>query len=153
MLHRPARIAAVSVALLVLIVVLALHYNDAQTAGTASEFQEVVGDDGGRFAAAGVIDIGFAASYAALAWSVSRRSSGALARTGAVGVSIGAVADIVENVLVLRNIDRGAGLDDAAVDLMRGAGGAKWGFVAAGTVLLLVSWVRDRRRQPANASS
>ena len=68
-------------------------------------------------------------------------------------MSIGAVADVTENVLLLRNLDRGATLDDAALDVMRAAGGAKWGFAAAGTLLLVVSWIRDRRRQPANASS
>ena len=100
-----------------------------------------------------MVDIGFAASYATLAWSVARRSCGALPRFGAIGVSVGALADVVENVLLLRNLERGSGLDDAAVDLMRAAGGAKWAFAAVGVVLLVVNRFLERRRQPANASS
>jgi hypothetical protein len=137
----------------VAIVVLALHYNDAQLAGSAHEFRRVVGGDGGRFAAAGVVDVAFALSYAALAWAVARRIGTLLARTGAVVVSVGAVFDVVENVLLLRNLGRGDALTDDAVASMVAAGGRKWAFAAAGVAVLLVSWLVERRRQPANASS
>lgn len=150
-------LAVAALALVVVIFLLAPHYNDAQRAGSASAFRAAVGDDRGRFAAAAVIDVLFALSYAVLAWSIAARltarcsSVRSLARTGALAMTIGALADVVENVLVLRGIDQWSRAEDGLFEAVVAFGNAKWAFAVVGCLLALGAW-RAARRQPAGAS-
>lgn len=138
-------IVAATIALLVAIVVTAPHYNDAQTAASATAFRRAVAADGSaRLAIAAMLDVGFSLSYGmlALAFAAGRNR---VARLGAGIVGVGAGADVAENLLVLLGALRPADLSDGTVTVLRSFGACKWAGVVVGTVLLVAGRVADRR--------
>ncbi len=135
-----------AVALAVVIFLLAPRYNDAQRAGDVAAFRAVIGAGAPwRFAVAALVDIGFAATYGLLGLTVGGRG-GRIRRIGGIAIALGAVADVVEDVLVLTNTIGRASLDETAVDVMRTFGHAKWLLAATGVVLLVAARIRSGRR-------
>jgi lysophospholipase L1-like esterase len=133
-------IAAVS---LVLIVVVGPSYGDLQTVDTATAFRALANEGTGRYVAAGVIDLVFAAAYglAALTMPMTPLAS----RLGALLVALGAAADEAENATLLRNIAGRATLTDSDVHLMRTFGHVKWALILAGLALLFAALLWKRR--------
>lgn len=125
------------------ILYLAPHYMDAQMARDADAFRAAVADDGAnRVAAAAVLDVAFAASYALLGASFGRISQAAKVGAGLIGVA--AVADIVENAIVLFAISEGERLDGRIVGVMQGFGAVKYAGILLGFVLICVGLVCSR---------
>ena len=141
---RRRHLAIVTLGLLALIVLLAPHYGDAQTAADADAFRSAfASDERLRYAAAAVVDVLFAVSYGLLAfvWSgyvpAQRRILAGVATAGGFVVAAAALFDVAENVVVLANVLRYSSVDDGDVDLMRSIGDVKWtlGYLGAGLVL------------------
>ena len=117
-------------------------YTQLQLATDAEEFRRIVGDERGRYIAAGATDVAFAALYGVLALAIARPPFAS--RIGAWLVLRGAAFDEVENALLIANVSAGVQLSDARVELMRSAGVAKYVAIAAGVVLYVGSWVMER---------
>ncbi len=106
--------------------VLKLDYNDLQTARDAATFREVLGDDRGRAIGATLADMVFAVGYGLLGLLVFRTlDKAARGLIGAALIGGGAIADEIENVLVLRNIVAAETTTDGWIDAMRTVGTAK----------------------------
>ncbi|CAN5468850.1 hypothetical protein BH10ACT3_BH10ACT3_23390 [soil metagenome] len=139
---------AIWVGLGVAIFVVAPRYNDAQRAGGVAEFGSVV--EAGtpwRFAAAGVLDIGFAVAYGLLGFAIGWREQRAreglawlrVRQTAGTIVAVGALCDIAENLVVLANIARRDTLTAEWIDVMRILGDLKWLLGIGGALVLLVA--------------
>lgn len=120
-----------------------LRYVCLQNAEDADAFRSLLPDGHGRYIAAAIIDLLFAIAYGLGALSMSIRNR--LSVAGGVGVLVGALADELENVWMLRNIGREATVDDGAINLMRTFGTIKWVFIVAGVLLLFTAYTRNRR--------
>jgi len=89
-------------------------------------------------------------AYIALACALTRDQ--VATKVGAAIVVLGAVADQVENGLVIAAIGKGRDVTDNAVDTIRAAGGVKWTLIGLGAVVQIVGLVLVRRRSSAYAS-
>lgn len=117
------------------------QYAQLQLSTDAEEFRRIVGDDRGRYIAAGVADSAFSAFYGLLAVAIARQSLAS--RIGAGLVFVGAALDEVENWLLITNVTAGWTLSDGRVELMRTAGVAKYVALGAGVLLYVGSWVTE----------
>jgi hypothetical protein len=159
--HVRALVAAWLV-LFVAIAVTAPRYNDAQRAGDPSTFRAVV-DDGTpwRFVVAAVLDQGFAVAYGllglAFGWreqSGERTGRRRVRRVAGSAVVLGALCDLVENVVVIANVARRDELTAGWVDVMRTLGDLKWLLGLGGAAVLVALLVADalgRRRGAAGS--
>jgi hypothetical protein len=147
---RPWPLAGGALGLAIVIFVLAPRYNDAQRAGDVAAFRSVV--EAGtpwRFAVAAVVDIAFAATYGLLGLTLGWRDRPAegrrgrrVRRVGGTAIALGAAADVVEDILVLTNTLGRATVSEAAIDVMRTFGHAKWALAATGAVALAAARLR-----------
>lgn len=137
--------AAIAVVALGAMQLLGPHYGDLQTAADLRDFKDILPDQQhGRYIAAALADLVFAAAYglSALAFSGNRR----LAMAGGVAVALGAIADQLENVFLLRNISgRESSIRTGDIDTMQRFGLAKSWLIGIGLVVLLAAYVWSRR--------
>jgi hypothetical protein len=119
------------------------RYTQLQLATDADTFRGIVGDERGRYIAAGVSDVAFAAFYGLLALAIARPPLAS--RVGAWLVLAGAAFDEAENTLLIAGVAAGPALTDGRVELLRNAGVAKFVAVIAGVVLYVGAWVLERR--------
>lgn len=136
---------------------LAPNYGDAQAATSAEEFRGTFSaGERTRYTAAAVLDLGFAAVYAALAVSLGVRANGrtralgVLARAGSGLVVAAAVFDQVENVRLLRNIADYATVSDEAVRSVARLAPVKWGLGVGGALVVLTCVAVARRSSDEN---
>lgn len=130
------------------IYVVAPHYVDAQTAADTDAFRLAVGDPGpGRTSAAAILDMAFVVAYVVLAVALTRRH--VATRVGAGLVALGAVADVVENSLVLVGVGQGDDVAESTVDAIGSFGAVKWAGVIVGALVMLVGLVLQPRAQPS----
>jgi hypothetical protein len=140
-------IAIAFVALGIAISGTARNYLSVQNAETAEAFREAVGDDDGRVAAAALIDVAFAGSYALFAATFANRRRPAT-MAAAVLVACGAAADVVENLLVFRGASRLDDVSDGLVSAMSLSGIVKWAGIVSGSAVFAVSaWRRSRQNE------
>lgn len=118
------------------------RYTQLQLAADAAAFRRIVGDERTRYISAGAADAAFAALYGLLALAIARTPLAS--RIGAWLVFVGAVLDEVENSMLIANVAAGVNLSDGRVEVMRAAGVAKYGAIAAGVLLYVGSWVIER---------
>lgn len=142
-------VLAVTVVSLIGIWLLFPEYLDLQTAPSRDEFRGLVGDRTARATSAAVADLVFTLSYATLGVILySYVATGFVRAIGTALVVGGAVADEVENVALILNLQRTTPTSDG-IDLMLTAGSVKWGLLSAAIILLLAlagqQWL-DRRR-------
>ena len=134
-IHR-WRVGAGSVSLALLISFTAPNYLSVQSAKDVAAFRRAVDEDGRmRVAAAGLMDVGFAASYSFFALSFYERSR-RLSRMGTYSVLVGAANDLVENILLLKGVVRPRSLSERSVTAMRVCGTAKWAGIAVGALAI-----------------
>lgn len=144
---------AVLVALVVLGAAIYLSFSDyvsLQSSTTVEQFRGLLGDQDTRASMAAGFDLLFAATYALLGVIAFAAVSAGLPRLiGTVAIIGSAIADEVENTMVLVNIRSGLDIDQSAVDLMTTAGAVKWGLLITAVVLFLAlaghRWLEQRR--------
>ena len=102
-------------------------WNDLQMADGADAYRALL-DSTGRATAAALSDIVFAAGYGLLGVAGVRSLGGRspVAVVAAVAIAVGALADEVENVFMIRNINSEATLTDGWIDAMQVFGTIKW---------------------------
>ena len=123
-------------------------WNDLQMADDADAYRAIL-DSTGRATAAALCDVVFAAGYGLLGVagvrSLGGRARVAIAAAGAI--ALGALADEVENLFMIRNINSEGTLTDGWVDAMQVFGTIKWigalGFLYF--FFLLIRRALDRR--------
>lgn len=139
---RTRTLLAVTTAAAIAITVIGPNHNDLQLAASADRFRAEL-DEPGRHLAAGAIDILFAVAYGTLGFvELGKRAAGRwFGRAAQVLVVVGATADVIENLFLLRNIAARATVSDGWIDAMQVPGTVKW--VAAPGFLLLF-WLVGR---------
>ncbi len=121
-------------------------YNTLQMSKDADDFRSVLGDQDTRALVANVFDMVFAACYGVLGViAFHRLAIGRTALIGSLFAAGAALADEIENVMVMLNITGSDSLSDGAVDAMTTVGLVKWVLVIVAIVLLLVVTLRARR--------
>lgn len=126
-------------------------YNTLQMSKDAKDFTSTLGDDEGRALAANISDLVFALSYGVLGViAFNKLTTGKVALTGSLLAIGAALADEIENVLVLLNIKSDT-LTNGDVDVMTTVGLVKWVLVIAAIILLISVAVRARSRRPATS--
>lgn len=119
-------------------------YNTLQMSSDANDFTSTLGDDEGRATAANLSDLVFALSYGVLGViAFNKLETGKIALVGSLLTISAALADEIENVLVLLNINSDA-LTNGDVDAMTTVGLVKWVLVIAAIILLIVVAIRGR---------
>ena len=119
-------------------------YNTLQMSKDAKDFTSTLGDDDGRALGANISDLIFALSYGVLGViAFNKLATGNVALIGSLLAIGAALADEVENVLVLLNI-RSDALTDGNVDAMTTVGLVKWVLVIAAIALLIFVAIRAR---------
>jgi hypothetical protein len=129
------------------------HYTDLQTADDAGRFVELLDHPRRAILAAG-FDIVFAAAYGLLFLIGLRTHSRGrrICPWASAAVVTGALADEVENLLVIANAARRRTVTDGWIDAMQVPGTIKWVAEIGLLVLLglmLTNWVQDRRATSA----
>ncbi len=124
-------------------------YNTLQMSKDANEFRTVLGDQDGRAIIANISDLIFAAGYGVLGVIAFRSlATGKVALIGSLLAVGAALADEIENVLVLLNITSDS-LTDGAVDAMTTFGAIKWVLIIAAIALLIIVAIRARTARQA----
>ncbi len=124
-------------------------YNTLQMSKDAKDFTSTLGDDEGRALAANISDLVFALSYGVLGViAFNRLATGRVALVGSLLAIGAALADEIENVLVLVNI-RSDALTDGDVGAMTSVGLVKWVLIIAAIALLIFVAVRARTAHKA----
>ena len=145
-------LAAVAAVVGVAILGFAPNYLDVQRAADAARFRALVDEYGEfRFVVATVLDLVFAALYAATCFAFFGGRRGF-----AIGrwlVALGAIFDQIENLHVLRGVVDPEGLSDGAVEWMKRAGAAKSAALVLGVAALCFGGLRRRREDRADQSS
>lgn len=120
-------------------------YLDLQTATTTDEFLGVLGGDQRRAMAAAIADMVFALAYAVLGVIAFGHVAHGVARGIGMALVVGAaVADEIENVMVLLAARAGSGVSVRTIDVMGTSGSVKWGLLTAAIVLLMALALQRR---------
>lgn len=127
------------------IFIAAPDYLAAQGAGDAATFRSIVEPEPGRYAVAAGFDILFALGYGASAVAYLRRVR--RARPGLVVFTLGALADVVENVLLLVNSASVNTVTDGAVEAVVTTARIKWALLVIGGLYVVVALAFARRRR------
>jgi hypothetical protein len=122
---------------------LASNYLRVQGADSADAFRAAVGDRRTRVAAAALVDIGFALTYALVAASFVRRERAAT-KAGVALVVVGAAGDVVENLALLAGTLRLDRVSDDLVTVMHVGGLVKWFGIVAGALTITIDGFRRR---------
>ena len=126
-------------------------YNTLQMSKDANDFTQVLGGDSGRATVANLSDMVFALAYGALGVvAFNGLASGTVALNGSMLAVGAALADEIENVLVLLNIHTDS-LTNGKVGAMTTVGLVKWMLVGAAIMMLIVVAVRARRSKASNS--
>lgn len=121
------------------------NYLDLQTASTPDEFLGVLGGGQRRAMAAAIADMVFALGYALLGVIAFQQVADGVARGIGMSLIIGAaVADEIENAMVLLAARDGGGASVSTIDVMGTAGSVKWGLLTAAIVLLMALALQRR---------
>ncbi len=120
-------------------------YLELQAASTTDEFLGVLGGDRRRAMAAATADVVFALGYALLGVIAYRHVAEGVARWIGTGLVIGAaVADEIENAMLLLAARDGSAVSLSTIDAMGAAGSVKWGLFSAAIVLLMALALQRR---------
>ena len=121
------------------------NYLDLQTASTPDEFLGILGGGQRRAMAAALADMVFALGYAVLGVMAFQHVADGVARGIGMGLIIGAaVADEIENAMVLLAARDGSDVSLSTIDVMGTAGSVKWGLLTAAVVLLMALALQRR---------
>ncbi len=121
-------------------------YNTLQMSKDADDFRSVLGDQETRAMVANIFDLVFAACYGVLGViAFHKLATGRTALIGSLLAVGAAVADEVENVMVMLNITGSDSLTNGAVDAMTTVGLVKWVLIIVAIVLLIALTVRARK--------
>ncbi len=124
-------------------------YNTLQMSQDAKDFTSTLGDDEGRATAANISDLVFALSYGVLGVvAFNKLATGKVALIGSLLAIGAALADEIENVMVLRNITSDS-LTDGDVDAMTTVGLVKWALIIVAIALLIIVALRSRTARKA----